>query len=756
MKTKKTVSNKFGKKQKGIILILMIAIISIIVATGSLLAMNGNHIAEKEVEKYLSELSFQTAYKVNQQIQTNLNTLKNLKNQLNIVSDDEKQKIIDNTIQSSAFQEISVIDKQERFINEHINIDLSKTNVIKDLENGSESISSELLKLENGQQGVIYAISNETDDTVLAGFIPTDTMLLLLNTDTFKGVGFSHIVSRNGDFVLKSQNKNAVLSKGHNFFDELLKLSSTNDDYEKRILDIKEDLKNGKNGKTEYTVINGESEEERSLTYVPLDKANWYLLSIVPSNAYVLDINQFTNFAILAVTSVSILLFSALAGFIYWTSNRKISDMEYVDSVTQGFTKSRMDQEMKNMITQFSPFTYVSLDIRKFKLINDVIGSEGGDRTLKYIYDCIEKVLDENEYVARLQADNFEIILQTIDKEKISEKLLMIVDEINKFNYDRAIPYYLPIDCGVYVIKESIEDFVIIRDRANTARKNNKNNNQNHLCSCVYYSDLEHLQMVHEKEIDNNMEVALQNDEFIVYLQPKVNISTNKVAGAEALIRWNSPTMGFLSPDQFIPYFEKTGFIVKLDEYVFEKVCSQMRKWINEGKELIPISVNLSRRDLYDDNYLTHYKEIQEKYQIEPHMLEIEFTETLFFENLELLKRSIHEVHEADYLCSIDDFGSGYSSLSILKEVPIDILKLDKTFFDDVKNERGDKIIEHVISLAKDLKMKTIAEGVESLIQVEKLQKMNCDLIQGYVYYKPMCMEDFNKIVDHDYEIISV
>lgn len=755
MRTNNIVSDKFGRRQKGIILIMMTVVISIIVITGSLLTMNGNRIADNEVQRYLSELSFQTSYKVNQQMQTNLNTLKNLQNQLSIVSDDEKQKIIENTAQSSAFQEIGTIDKKGRFVSERMTIDLSKTNIVNDLKNGTESISSELLKLENGQEGVVYAISNETENTVLAGFIPTDTMLLLLNTDTFKGVGFSHIVSRNGEFVLKSQNENAVLSKGKNFLDELLKLSSDYD-YEKKILDMKSNLQNGKNGKIEYTVPSGDDTEERSLTYVPLDKGNWYLISIVPSDAYVLEINQFTSFAILAVTSISILLFSALAGFIYWMSIRKMSDMEYIDPVTQGFTKSRMDQEMRRLIADFSPFTYVALDIRKFKLINDVVGSDGGDRTLKYIYDCIKNVLDENEYVARLQADNFEIILQTVEKEKISEKLLIIADEINKFNQDRAIPYYLPIDCGIYIISKPVEDLVIIRDRANTARKNNKKNNENHLCSCVYYSDLERLQMVHEKEIDNNMEMALRNEEFIVYLQPKINISTNKVAGAEALIRWDSPRMGFLYPDQFIPYFEKTGFIVKLDEYVFEKVCKQIRTWIDEGKEPVPISVNLSRRDLYEDNYLTHYKEIQKKYGIEPHMLEIEFTETLFFENLELLKKSIQEVHEAGYLCSIDDFGSGYSSLSLLKEIPVDILKLDKEFFKEIKNERGDKVVEHVIALAKDLKIATIAEGVESLIQVEQLQKMKCDLIQGYVYYKPMSMDDFNLIVDHDYEIISI
>lgn len=153
---------------------------------------------------------------------------------------------------------------------------------------------------------------------------------------------------------------------------------------------------------------------------------------------------------------------------------------------------------------------------------------------------------------------------------------------------------------------------------------------------------------------------------------------------------------------------------------------------------------------------MERYKEIQERYQVPSHLLEIEFTETLFFEDLKLLKRSIKEVHDAGYQCSIDDFGSGYSSLALLKEIPVDILKLDKTFFDNKENERGDKVVEHVIALAKDLNMITIAEGIETVMQVESLRSMKCDLIQGYVYYKPMTMDSFNKIVEQDYEIIDM
>lgn len=634
-------------------------------------------------------------------------------------------------------------------------LDISNTNIISDLKKGYiNSVSNHLVETSDGKKGIVYAILNSGDDSLaLGGWIPTDTMVLLLNTDTFHGIGFSHIISSNGDYILKSQNENAILADGDNFLDELQTKAIIN---KQEIKTMKNNMQAGKKGNIEYYVT---SNDGRSLTYVPLDKGDWYLISVVPTDLYVYDINQFTSYAILAIAGISIVLFSILSGailFITSKKNRLISNIAYVDPVTSGFTKARFDQEIKSLMKDFSPFTYVVLDIRKFKLINDLVGSSGGDKVLKHVYKCINKYLKDDEFTARLQADYFEIVLKTTNKDKISKTMLDISQEINRFNDEREKPYYLPIDCGIYIVEKITDDLVIIRDCANSARKNNKENSQSHLCSCVYYNDLERLQMIQEKEIDNAMEKALENEEFLVYFQPKIDIVTNKVAGAEALIRWNSSTLGFMTPNKFIPYFEKTGFIVKLDEFVFEKVCQQLQVWIKQGIKPVPISVNLSKRDLYDNNYLERYKKIQERYQVPSHLLEIEFTETLFFENLELLKHSIDEVHDAGYLCSIDDFGSGYSSLSLLKEIPVDILKLDKSFFDNMDNSRADKVVEHVIALAKDLDIATIAEGIETVIQVERLKKMKCDLIQGYVYYKPMSIGDFNKIVENNYKVISI
>lgn len=745
----------FSKKQKYIILVVILAVITCIITISMVLITEGNKLANEEVEEYLSELSYQTSYKVSQRVDTNLNTLSSLSDEINIVAESEVDNIIANTLAHSAFEDIGYINDQGIFLMSNGNqVDISQTSVMNSLREGKSSVSSDLFKMSDGKEGVIYSVpSNHNDYIALAGWIPTDTMVLLMHTDTFEGIGFSHVVATNGDYILKSDNENAYLNKGSNFFTELEKSGATK--VEADVQNMKKNLLNNEGGTIEYEIEG----EKRSLTYVALENTNWYLLSIVPSNIYVHGLNQFTNNSIISIAIISVILFTALTVAIMFVTSRKnkvISDIAYVDPVTNGYTKNRFEVSIRKKMKEFTPFSYIMIDVRKFKLINDLKGSKGGDDVLRHVYKCIVKHLKDDEFAARMQADNFEIVFNTIDKDEITERLTLIAEEINKFNESRATPYYLPIDCGIYVVENLDDDLIIIRDRANSARKNNKENSQTHLCSCIFYNDLKRLQMVQEKEIDNAMEKALINEEFEVYLQPKINVNTNKVAGAEALIRWDSPTMGFMSPDKFIPYFEKTGFIIKLDLFVFEKVCKQLREWIDQGVDPIPISVNLSKRDLYDYDYLKRYKKIQKQYDIPSHLLEIEFTETLFFENFELLKRSIKEVHDAGYQCSIDDFGSGYSSLALLKEIEVDILKLDKTFFDNVSSERADKVVEHVIALAKDLNMLTIAEGVETVIQVERLKKMKCDLIQGYVYYKPITIEKFNKIVFSDYEIVEI
>lgn len=432
------------------------------------------------------------------------------------------------------------------------------------------------------------------------------------------------------------------------------------------------------------------------------------------------------------------------------TSQRPLQPF-YRDSVTGGYSVGEFEQKAVNLITAAPAGAYVflSLDIVKFKLINDAFGSEAGDKVLRYIYRVLEKNISKGELLCRQFADNFNLLLKNASQEEITERIRRISSDINSFNEYTVNKYYLSVSAGVYCIDDTALSVVYIRDRANVARKKREDGTENHLFSCFFYSDRARQLLQMEKNMENRMGEALKNGEFTVYLQPKIEVKSRRFSGAEALVRWNDKEKGLIMPDDFIPFFEKNGFIVQLDLFVFEQVCRMIRDWIDAGKTPLPISVNLSRIHMSRPGFLRDYRSIQERYHIAPKLLEIELTENLFFENLDLFLQVIAEIRGAGFLCSLDDFGSGYSSLNMLKDIQVDILKLDKAFFGSAQsdNPREKAIIESVVAMAKKLDMVTISEGVESLQQLEFLEDIGCDMAQGYLISKPVPLEEFEQMV---------
>ncbi|WP_236879340.1 putative bifunctional diguanylate cyclase/phosphodiesterase [Clostridioides difficile] len=250
------------------------------------------------------------------------------------------------------------------------------------------------------------------------------------------------------------------------------------------------------------------------------------------------------------------------------------------------------------------------------------------------------------------------------------------------------------------------------------------------------------------------MNKALEKGEFIVYYQPKYSLGdVNEIEGAEALIRWNSPEFGFISPIDFIPLFEKNGFIVNIDMFVFEEVCKTLNKWINKGYTPVPISVNMSRVHLYRDNFIENITDLISKYNISPEFIELELTESVVFDNLNILIDIMKKIKEIGFLISMDDFGSGYSSLNLLKDLSFDILKLDRGFLiETTDTKRGKIIISKIVEMAKAIDIKVICEGVETYEQVEFLKEIGCDKVQGYLFAKPMVLDEFEKHLNFKFD----
>ena len=284
-----------------------------------------------------------------------------------------------------------------------------------------------------------------------------------------------------------------------------------------------------------------------------------------------------------------------------------------------------------------------------------------------------------------------------------------------------------------------------VADAAKMAQELCTNQNETEI---IFYTDKMHDNLSWGNYIKAYVETAIEQDEFVVYLQPKFDIKAEKIKGAEALIRWNYKNKEFLPPYRFIPFFEKDGSIAKIDDIVLKKVCEAMNRWKKEGKPLYPISVNLSRSRMYDENLIDKLVSIVDSYGVDHHLIDFELTESATYDNMEHMLSVLQELRDRGFKISMDDFGTGYSSLSLLTQMPIDTLKIDKSFVDTIANESERKediiVVKHIITLAKELGFVCLAEGAESRPQIDRLRDC-CEIIQGYYYSKPIPLGEYEE-----------
>ena len=263
--------------------------------------------------------------------------------------------------------------------------------------------------------------------------------------------------------------------------------------------------------------------------------------------------------------------------------------------------------------------------------------------------------------------------------------------------------------------------------------------------ACVFYSPDMMEQIKKEQELTSMLDRSLENGEFQVFLQPKIQLENRKLGGAEALVRWSHPERGMIPPSEFIPVFEKSEAICLLDRYVYEEVCRTMAAWQKAGDTLCPVSFNLSRMHFRNPDFLDFFAEVKENYQIPDGMLEFELTESIFFESsqMEAVKQAIGRMHEKGFLCSLDDFGFGYSSLAMLREFDVDTIKLDRMFFLDIENKKAQCVISSFIGLADQLEIGVVAEGIETEEQLDYLYRAGCGMVQGYLFSRPLPVPEF-------------
>lgn len=417
----------------------------------------------------------------------------------------------------------------------------------------------------------------------------------------------------------------------------------------------------------------------------------------------------------------------------------------YNDASDNEFRIKKFLKEVNKLFNKYSKeeYTVIKFNIDKFEYINEIYGHEYSNVLINYISDMLHEFINKDEISARWHNYNFLLLLRERDETEIVNRINYISSKFAGMRDNNQKKLNVHFSFGIYKVENDINNIEQMIDKARIAQKIAKLQSDNEL-SYVFYNSNIKKKIIEEQKMESLMYEALENNEFKVYMQGKNDLNSFKISGAEALVRWNSSELGFISPADFITLFEKNGFIVELDFFVFEEVCKHIRKWLDDGIEVNITSVNQSKRHLDNDNYVSRLKDIIEKYDIPGGLIELEITETAITDNVEKLVKVIDELHKLGFKISIDDFGSGYSSLNMLKQINADILKIDKEFLNEAYESKKSKtIIKHVIKMAKELEIQTITEGVESVEQADFLRNIGCDMAQGFLYSKPQPIDDF-------------
>lgn len=717
------------------------SVVIAIVLTSIVFLMIGNTAGLKKAldastEEYVSDVAYQLTNDISSRIESIQTKLALLAKSVPYCPDEASlEEFLDDRQETLGFSLLALIDDEGNTFPEGLG-----RQELKDLSGIKDSFAGNNSVVYAEGQSLIFSAPVYEDGTVtrvLAGVRSKENIQALIQPKSFEGKGLSCIIDSSGNVVISPTDVKPFLQLDNIFHSE------SDSDARKSLIKMNNDLRHQSSGIFQFKAVD---HTWLVMSYHPLGTNDWFLLTLVPADliASQAETYVFRTYLIIAGITVIFTLFLIAVIHFYRSNRRQLEKLAFTDKLTGGMNDAAFQVAYQELAARMKPMAcaVVFLNVKDFRLINENFGISTGDQTLRYIYQKLKEHIQPGELAARGNSDCFFLCLLETVPETIQSRLEQLVKSINSYNDYTDIEYNLAFHQGVYLVDDPALDVTIAQDRARTACRQ-----QNAGSLCSFYTSEMTLQMKKEYELNSLFGTSLENQDFQVYLQPKVRLSDKKAVGAEALVRWIHPQRGVIFPSDFIPLFEQNGNICLLDIYVFEKVCIYLNQCIQEKKELIPISVNLSRVHFKNLNFLRDFSVLKEKYGIPDGLIEIELTESIFFDTpqRELVKNSITEMHRCGFGCSLDDFGVGYSALALLKDFDVDTIKLDRQFFSDITNAKAQKIISGFIRLAENLGIHVVAEGIETQEQIDILYNANCEMVQGYYFSKPLPIPDFEK-----------
>ena len=603
---------------------------------------------------------------------------------------------------------------------------------------GESAVSRVYEDARTGEKVFSYAVPVYQGDEITGVLTAKDSIEafedILDDKTAMNGYGYVHMIGKEGDFLIRSQNK--VVDKNvKNIFDENYIADEEKAKIRKAIDRDESVFSKFRYEGTSYQIYLN-----------PVGMNGWYLFCVDTMqgvNAPIYQMIDVTRLIFIGVLCLSVFLL--IYGYRMLRKNhRQLIELAYYDSLTGAYNTVRFMQEMREAFAGPEQYNVCVLNIHQFKFINEIFGRAQGDKLLCHISHVLKESVNSGEYFCRDTGDFFWIVLKGQDEEATGRRLYKMMEKISSFSLSRHHNYQIMIYCGVAVRRDDSSAEMMMTHAMfalQTAKGTDRNN--------VWFYDVElHKQETLQNYIESHMHQALKDKEFRMFLQPKMDMRTGKLGGAEALVRWIPKDGTIIYPNQFIPLFESNGFCSSLGMYMVENVCRKIREWIDAGITPVPISVNQSKILFYEEDYVENLCAVLERYRIPGDLITLEILEGLAAGNIDELNEKIDQLKEKGFRISMDDFGSGYSSFNTLGKLHIDELKMDRVFLSAItgkEDERQEIIMAQVVDLAKKLRISTVAEGVETKENETLIRTLGCGYGQGYYYSRPIDEDEFDR-----------
>ena len=719
-------------------------ILSIVIVVISFFIHNIKDGLLSESKALLTELSTQSALRISDKFAENIEMLNVIASDIDVLGNDKKQEALSLYCNQTQFLRIGFANPDGTIISsDNAQFSVSERWYFNQSIQGKSAISSALIDYSDPKSTIIVVSVPVYSDGqiigVLFGTYSNEKLSSMLSTDIFGNNGYQYIILNGGEVLFHPQ-YTALKSN-------ILEILNFEDDsYKEEFLNH---VENNKTGSITYTLNDG-SQKFASFAPVLLDNVEKEL-NVITAIPYSIAFGQSSSvlFRMALFAFAGLILIAILAAaviFLQWKNKMKLQTIAFEDPLTGLKNGIGFRTEYNKRISQLDiKYAAIRFDIDDFREINKIYGMSFGDEVLKAVADTAKRSFDSNCLIGRIFADSFNVFMPYEDTAYVInciEKFLFFVEKANVVNACKVI-----VSLGVYFPESNDQGFEKVSANCLFAHKSAKGSSQNNY---VVYDDQLAKKAERKKEVASALESAIENQTLEVYYQPKVDIKTSTIIGCEALARFYDKKLDcYISPAEFIPIAEENGMIIKIGKLVFKKICRDLSEQLKNGLKTLPVAVNKSRKELYQTDFISFIKENLEIYNIPGNLLEIEITESVASDNYEYMSKIINELKNIGVTVAVDDFGSGYSSLGMLEALKFDVLKLDKSLIDKVcERKKSAIVLESILNLAKQLRIVTVCEGVETCNQLDKIKDFGGDYVQGFLFAKPMPRDEYEKYLN--------